>query len=285
MVSAQTLPDVSQAGDLIDVPRSDGNVQVVRDGEPIGVIGLPEGSNLDMISDEDLRRLSGPLIDPYPPRVDPPPTGYPDQRGENERPVVTDPVEVTPPGSNVETLPIEEPNPGDSIFTSNAENNDRMARRQYEASNGKLANPDDLKTPGREPFGEWVHPDQTRTSGEGGSGPILPGYEYQEQVTGIPTGIELLVDGTLFDGVDHGRGVLIDAKDYDPARRETAPQPVIDSMNDKLVADLEAQARIAQGRGYTLEVVVSTEAGAQEIRQLITRNALQGIRVVFRPKV
>ena len=280
--SAQALPGARQAEDLTYVPRSDGNVEVVRDGEPIGVIGLPEGVSLDRISDEDLRRLSGPLIDPVPPRVDTTQPGFPDQRGENERPVVSDPVQEPNPGDNVETFPIQEPNPGDSIVTSNAENNERVARRQYEASNGMLANPDDLRAAGDDPIGgEWVYPNQPRSSGEGGTGAILPGYEYQEQVTNIPTGIEYWLGGKYFDSVDHERGVLIDAKDWN---WEVYPTPVLERVAAPAIEDLRQQGQVAETVGYTVEVRVSNEFTARKINEFLDSNGVEGVRAVFIPK-
>ena len=75
-------------------------------------------------------------------------------------PVTGDPPVETTPGDDIESFPIQQPDPDDGIVTSNAENNERLAQRRHEETGGRLADPGELRTPGREPLGEWIYPDQ-----------------------------------------------------------------------------------------------------------------------------
>ena len=126
--------------------------------------------------------------------------------------------------------------------------------------------------------GQWVYVDQPRSNGVGGAGQLLPGYEYQQRVTGVPTGLEYRLGGLLFDSVDHGRRILIETKDYAPAWN--MPEYIEDKTMEGFVAGVIEQRRVAKANGYTLEIRVSSEAGAERIRMALKEGDVLGVQVV-----
>jgi hypothetical protein len=111
------------------------------------------------------------------------------------------------------------------------------------------------------------HPNQLigRTDGGPGQWVYAPrrssGQDYQEQVSGVPRGIEYEVRGIKIDGYDAGRRVAVDAKDW-----QGYPPPGTDFWQKGVVKEATDQLDALRGTGVKLEWHVSTPQAAQQVR-------------------
>jgi hypothetical protein len=137
----------------------------------------------------------------------------------------------------------------------------------------------------------WLrHPNQLigRTDGGPGQWVYAPrrssGQDYQEQVSGVPRGIEYEVRGVKLDGYDAARRVAVDAKDW-----QGYPPPGTRFWQDGVVKEATEQLRVLQGTGVNLEWQVSTTQAAQQVRRAFSAAAqdnpgLKTIDIVVVPR-
>jgi hypothetical protein len=110
------------------------------------------------------------------------------------------------------------------------------------------------------------HPDQVvgRTDGGPGQWVYTPrrsgGQDYQEQVSGVPRGVEYQVRGVNLDGYDATRRVAIDSKDW-----QGYPPPGTDFWQRGVVREASGQLRALEGTGVRLEWHVSTPQAAEQL--------------------
>ena len=104
------------------------------------------------------------------------------------------------------------------------------------------------------------------------------GQAYQEQISGVPRGIEYDVDGTLFDGYDAGRKALLDAKDW-----QSYPPLDEDFWRDGALK--EARDQITAANGTAIEWHFSTQAAANVVAALFAATGITGITIVVTPKI
>lgn len=136
------------------------------------------------------------------------------------------------------------------------------------------------------------HPDQIigRTDGGPGkwvySGQRNGGAAYQEQVSGVPRGMEYEVNGVKLDAYDTSRRVAIDAKDWNGY-----PPPGTRFWQSDVVKQATDQLDALQGTGVKLEWHVSTPQAANAIREAFraveddsAQRALSAIKIVVVPK-
>jgi hypothetical protein len=117
--------------------------------------------------------------------------------------------------------------------------------------------------------GEWGY-SPTRTRGEA----------YQEQITGVPRGVEYQVNGVWFDGYDPTRNVLVDAKDW-----VNYPPPNAEFWEDDAVTEARRQLDAAEGTGVRVEWHVASQQAADALNALFQDDRLLSqIKVVVVPK-
>jgi Restriction endonuclease fold toxin 5 len=213
------------------------------------------------LSDEERRRLLGPLTTPIP-DPQPPPIFV------NIPPVVPQAQEgfdIGPP-----TMPLPGFDPGPTLTID-----DIILENRQRADDASRANPD-LRTPSSVVGttdggpGEWDY-SPTRSAGE----------KYQEQITGVPRGIEYEVNGVWFDGYDAEANVLLDAKDW-----VNYPPEDTEFWQKGVVKEAEQQVRAAAGTGARIEWRVATQEAADALTDLFAANdQLRGkIDVVVVPR-
>jgi hypothetical protein len=147
---------------------------------------------------------------------------------------------------------------------------DLIIESRQSAHNAWLANPN-LRDPANTVGSTDGGPGQWRYS------PMRTGGEtYQEQVTGVPRGVEYQVNGVWFDGYDATRGVLVDAKDwvgFPPADAGFWRPGVTQEARDQLDA--------ASGTGAHVEWHVASQAAADALHELFRDDRLLSqIRVI-----
>ena len=137
----------------------------------------------------------------------------------------------------------------------------------------------------------WLrHPDQVvgRTDGGPGQWVYAPrrsgGQEFQEQVSGVPRGIEYKVRDVHFDSYDAARRVAVDSKDW-----QGYPPPGTDFWQRGVVREATAQVRALEGTGVRLEWQVSTPQAAEQVRAALQTRAsfdpaLRNVTVTVVPK-
>jgi hypothetical protein len=134
------------------------------------------------------------------------------------------------------------------------------------------------------------HPNQLigRTDGGPGQWVYAPrrssGQDYQEQVSGVPRGIEYEVRGVKLDSYDAARRVAVDAKDW-----QGYPPPGTDFWQKGVVKLASDQLDALRGTGVKLEWQVSTPQAAQQVRDAFNKAgddnpALREISVVVVPR-
>ena len=131
------------------------------------------------------------------------------------------------------------------------------------------------------------HPDQTIGKTDGGpgqwvySGQRNGGADYQEQISGVPRGIEYQVAGIKFDSYDKARNVLVDGKDWS---RYVLPEAKfwVEEVTSTAMRQLNATQRA--GTGASIEWKTSTRDAADAIRVVLKDSGIKGIAVVVVPK-
>ncbi len=127
--------------------------------------------------------------------------------------------------------------------------------------------------------GEWGPPSTPRNQ---------LGTAYQQQVTGAPPGTEYKVpldtrsSGYVdFDGYDPQRNVLLDAKDFSKWPPDGPP-----FLRDQAVKDIVKQAgdQLAAADGTPVEWHVPTQAKADELSGILSKQGLDDIQLVVTPK-
>jgi hypothetical protein len=135
------------------------------------------------------------------------------------------------------------------------------------------------------------HPDQVvgRTDGGPGQWVYAPrrtgGQDYQEQVSGVPRGIEYQVRDVNFDGFDAARRVAVDSKDW-----QGYPPPGTEFWQRSVVREATGQLAALEGTGVKLEWQVSTPQAAEQLRAAfrdaaIRVPALRDVNIVVVPRV
>jgi hypothetical protein len=220
-----------------------------------------------ILGEHELRRLQAPMATPAEPP--PRPTVLP-LPAWLERHEVVPPyrAETPPPG-----LPGREAEPPqraeDLLIDSRSHPQKLDDAMQAWRNNPALRHPGTLLGLSEGGPGTWALSDK-RSGGEA----------YQEQVTGVPRGVEYQVNGVWFDGYDASRNVLVDAKDwmgYPPADR--------DFWHDKTIEEARRQVGAVGGTGTRIEWHVATQEAADALNALFDRDRdLSGIRIVVVPK-
>ena len=113
-----------------------------------------------------------------------------------------------------------------------------------------------------------------------------PDYFYQREVTRAPPNVEYLVGGTLFDGVDVGRRVLIDAKRYEPGNilTKNVPEVVRKGFINNVLDEARGQLSAANRTGFGVEWHVSGRAEADALRALFASKGVD-IAIVWTPRI
>ena len=231
-----------------------------------------------MLSPEDLRRLTGPMIN-LP--VSPGPAGTPGY--------VADDRDTSTPGyqspdsqsTSTTTLPATPAQDWRDLIVekSNAENNQDQAIQRHR-DDPTLQDPQQLAgRTGAGGVGLWAYPDQPRTN--------TAGLEYQEQISNKPRGLEINIGGTptTINGVPtaqggkwfddmrvdgSGRITLVDAKQWDgfvlPDQSWWVEQ-VFNTADGELRA---LRAAALDGRAQ-IEWPVSTQDAADAIRKVLDK--------------
>jgi hypothetical protein len=220
---------------------------------------------------------------PPPVPSSPPPTlGVPEQY-ETTRGYTAEP----PAGPVIETLPPAPPVTAEDLtMQSNRDNNRMQAGRRYR-DNPSLQDPSRLAGTSVPGVGTWGYPDQPREPGAGAA--------YQEQLHGVPYGLEMNVGGRIdaagnisggawLDGyqVRAGQVVLIDRKDWSKSFAEFASRP--EFQGEKVLEEARRQANAASGSGARIEWQFSNEDAAKSVRRVLDNAGLENIRVVVVPK-
>jgi hypothetical protein len=265
-----------------------------RQFRPDDVAALLATQRTSMLTPEEVRTMTGPLITvPVPP---PPatPGGYlPLPENERPSPVLPGPPMDPPQIPSVEIYPAADPaHWSDNIITKdgNADNNANLAADRYRR-NPSLSDPSSLAGQSLPGVGTWVHPETPRSSS---------GSDYQEERTGVPAGLELNVGGTIrttsngsvtaegganFDGVrvsGGGQPVLIDTKDW---QNYVLPETKFwrDAVVNEAARQVDAAATL--GSNVSIEWQVSTQAAADAIRAALASTDFRDkIDVVYVPK-
>jgi Restriction endonuclease fold toxin 5 len=131
------------------------------------------------------------------------------------------------------------------------------------------------------------HPDAVLGKSDGGpgqwtlSGPRPKGADYQEQVSGVPRGIEYEVAGIKFDHYDAKRNVLVDAKDWGGY-----VLPEAKFWRDEVLGTAKGQLTAVgrAGAKATVEWHVTTPEAANAIRNTLKDGGLTQVTVVLIPK-
>ena len=233
-----------------------------------GQVRLDQVQGRSILTDEERDRIGAPLTTPInpqqtPPLVTPIPT-------DNDRPPPLPGLEIQEPtGPTITTTPIHVSSPEDFItFKTEQE-------RYDDAVNAWRADP------------SLRDPRQTLGASDGGpgqwvlSGQRAGGAGYQEQVSGVPRGVEYEVGGTKFDHFDPSRNVLIDTKDW--------PNYVLPDKkfwrDDVLSTATRQLASVDRaGTNATVEWHVSTQAAADAISRTLKDSGNTRITVVVVPK-
>jgi Restriction endonuclease fold toxin 5 len=236
-----------QTGELID--------QQVRHGYTDNM------GRFKVLTDEQLRNLQQPTATPGAPLPPLPPLPTPVDRPDPAAPGY----EATPPVAGTPGRPAAPPVTLQDLIMQSRQRADDAWR-----ANPNLRSPSSLNGTSEGGPGQWGY-SPTRTGGEA----------YQEQVTGVPRGVEYNVNGVWFDGYDASRGVLVDSKDwvnYPPAEAEFWQSGVVKEANGQLDAAASTGARV--------EWQVSSQQAADALNELIgSTEELRGrITVVVVPK-
>jgi hypothetical protein len=239
-----------------------------------------------ILSDEELRNLRGPLINvPAPPQPSgPPPLTPPPDRVDTQTPPS---LAQQPAGPIVEVYPAGPPLTIDDLIIEqrNRDNNRAQADQRYR-DNPSLQDPSQLagsRVPG---VGTWGYPDQPRTPGAG--------TEYQEQLQGVPYGLELNVGGQTdsagnikggawLDGseVRDGQVWVIDRKDWSQSTADLASQSW--NKNTDMFKEVEKQLDAIKGTGAKIEWQFSDQYVADKIRDVLEKADVTNINVVYVP--
>lgn len=110
---------------------------------------------------------------------------------------------------------------------------------------------------------------------------------FEKEISGAPNNIEYLVNGKLFDGVDVGRKVLLDAKRYEPGNIITKPglpPAVTNGFIANVLEDAVGSLKAAEKSRFTVEWHISGRLEAEAIRALLNKNDL-AIIVVWSPRI
>jgi hypothetical protein len=246
-------------GRQLELDQTTGQWEVAR--TDVALYQTPTG--FAVLSDKQLALLRPQITTPAlppgnssPPRL---PVPTPDRDNGTPGYVATPPVAGTP------GLPAAPPlTPQDLIIESRQRADDAWR------ANPNLRSPTALDGTSDGGPGQWGY-SPTRTGGEA----------YQEQITGVPRGVEYNVNGVWFDGYDPSRGVLIDSKDwvnYPPAEADFWKKGAVEDANRQLDA--------ARGTGARVEWQVSSQHAADALNELISGDRrLNGrITVVVVPK-
>jgi hypothetical protein len=232
-----------------------------------GQVRLDQVQGRSMLSDEERDLIGAPLTTPIKPQQTPPlitpiPT-------DNDRPPPLPWLEIQEPtGPTITTTPIHISSPEDFIIFKTEQ------ERYDDAVNAWRADP------------SLRDPRQTLGASDGGpgqwvlSGQRAGGVGYQEQISGVPRGVEYEVGGTKFDHFDPSRNVLIDTKDW--------PNYVLPDKGfwiDDVVNTAERQLRAVDraGTNATLEWHVSTQAAANAISRTLKDSGNTRITVIVVP--
>jgi Restriction endonuclease fold toxin 5 len=233
-----------------------------------GQVRLDQVQGRSMLSDDERVRIGAPLTTPIspqqtPPLVTPIPT-------DSERMPPLPGLEIQEPtGPTITTTPIHVSSPEDFIIFKTEQ------ERYDDAVNAWRADPslrDPRQTLGASDGGpgEWVL-----------SGQRAGGVGYQEQISGVPRGVEYEVGGTKFDHFDPSRNVLIDTKDW-PNYVLPEKQFWIDDVVN--TAERQLSAVDKAGTNATVEWQVSTKEAADAIRKTLERSGNTRTTVVVVPK-
>jgi Restriction endonuclease fold toxin 5 len=221
-----------------------------------------------MLSDEERDCIGAPLTTPINPQQTPPlVTPIP---ADNDRPPPLPGLEIQEPtGPTITTTPAETQNWRDLIIFKTEQ------ERYDDAVNAWRADPS---------LGD---PRQTLGASDGGpgqwvlSGQRAGGVGYQEQISGVPRGVEYEVGGTKFDHFDPSRNVLIDTKDWQGYVLPDKKFWVDDVVN---TANRQLRAVDRVGTNATVEWHVSTQEAADAIRETLTKSGNTRTTVVVVPK-
>ena len=244
----------------------------------------------DALTPEQIAELGRPLIYvPAAPSPSSPPPSMP--------PVIEVPIHSGAPIDGIrppllEGFPIHWLDPEAGILTrdGNADGN-RVRARDRQAANPGLADPEALMGTSIPNVGTWIAPETHRSD---------KGADYEEQVTGVPSGMELNVGGSVrqtssgtvtasgganFDGVRveaDGTVVLLDAKDWE-GMLLPEQQWWNKSINDEAFRQVNAIKGL--GGGARIEWVVPTPRQAEAIAGALERLGYEHkIDVVVAPK-
>jgi hypothetical protein len=247
-----------------------------------------QNTEYEALSPEELDRLRQPLINVPPPPLPPWPGLVPPPVPDNS----------TLPGTSTDkpirptdlSNPIPQPQSWQDLIVTNgnADNNRSRAQERYNAD-PSLTDPNSLlgqQVPG---VGTWIAPPTPRGD---------RGADYEEQITGTPSGIELNVGGTIrttpngtptasgganFEGVrtEGNTTVLIDAKDWSNFLPE-GQRWWIDQVTNEAGAQLGAIGGLDNVR---IEWVVSTQREADAVIEALRERGYEDdIDVVVVPK-
>jgi hypothetical protein len=248
--------------------------------------GIRNGTNFEVLTADQLARLQRPLTTPITP---PQPSGPPPLPAwvDNNRP--NPGYTAAPAGpTTIVTPAAPQPTAADLILTRNRDNNRTQAQDRYRA-NPELRNPAALAgTQGAGGVGKWGYPDTPRSSGGG--------TDYQEQLQGVPYGLELNVGGQVdaqgnisggawMDGseVRNGQVYVIDRKDWSKGFVDFMQSA--DRFADAIESEAMRQADAVSGTGAKIEWQVTTEYAAAAIRvELIKSPLTSSVEVVVVPK-
>jgi hypothetical protein len=251
-----------------------------------GYVGFAVEMGFRVLSEEELRNLRAPITTPAlpPSNTNPPP--LPVQGNDREGTVLPGAPAAPPTMPTIESYPAEQMRLDDLIMQSNRDNNRVQADQRYR-DNPSLQDPSRLagtRVPGA---GTWGYPDQPRTPGTGTG--------YQEQLQGVPYGLELNVGGQIdnagnisggawLDGyeVRDGQVVLVDRKDWTESYAEFASREQF--KQDKVLEEALRQRNAAEGTGARIEWQFSNKDAAIKIRDVLDAAGYTDIDVVVVPK-
>jgi hypothetical protein len=248
--------------------------------------GIRNGANFEVLTQDQLNKLQGPLTTPITP---PRPSGPPPLPGwvDNNRP--NPGYTAAPAGPTTLVNPAApQPTAADLILTRNRDNNRTQAQDRHRA-NPELQNPSSLAgTRGAGGVGRWGYPDTPRSPGSG--------TDYQEQLQGVPYGLELNVGGQVdaqgnisggvwLDGseVRNGQVYVIDRKDWSDGFVDF----MVDSgqIDNAVAAEAERQFESVLGTGAKIEWQASTTKAANAIQEALFNKGFEGrIQVTVVPK-
>jgi hypothetical protein len=275
---------VQQHGEDIGVLQTyDPRTQEVLDNEPARIATDGNG-RFEVLTEEQRRRQQQPITTP----ALPPGNGSPPPLPITDRFEPTPGYAVTPPAAGTPGMGAAPPVTVDDLIMQSARNYNRGIADERFRDNPSLQDPSTLAgRPGTGGIGIWGYPETPRTPGGG--------TEYQEQLNGVPNGLELNVGGRIdaqgnisggawLDGseVRDGQVVLIDRKDWSQSTVDLHSQSW--NKNTEMLEEIDRQLNAARATGATIEWQFSDKGVADTIRQVLKNAGVEDINVVFVPR-